>query len=554
MTSVVTTFPKRTKNIDGPDEHYGAVEELGCAIIDMLDDEYLKEKNKFLNSLKLTMNEIVELERRTIGQQNNSDWQTYRKSRLTASNFGKVCKLRPSTSRANAVKSILYDIFQGNSATRVDFTGKSAGLLHEIVIEDSTNFLKPIDVFFSIIDNDILLLMCNETNRYVHQRLNSGPVRRSSRMSRWKDVDIDEMKKFLGVLMFSGVVVFPTYESYWKKDSLYYHELFHKIGMSLIDKMEKCKEKDVMGAIQVFVKMDRVLSTTNSTMSSDNLKSPVVSDQQMLLRSAKSSAPPSPSPLSSEEFNRVISAMRKTQDATFAQCKALSLSFNKKFCELQASVDSLASQIVDIRADNTSLRNELSTLNNRIGVIESDVGKLPSSSGDNIPQLLQELSEREKCSFNAIVHGLIESSATIPTERLSDDLQHLSESILPLAISLPPDVKMIRLGRTIGKNPRPLKVIFSSKIASQQFTKDFVTGMRSRAATDPPLLVSVVRDRTLMERQQVRQVYADLEQRRRNGENNIVVRHFNGVPSIVQANKDFQLNHTTHRHVTLAKN
>ncbi|KAL5238891.1 hypothetical protein ACI65C_006301 [Semiaphis heraclei] len=112
------TFPKRTKNIDGPDEHYGAVEELGCAIIDMLDDEYLKEKNKFLNSLKLTMNEIVELERRTIGQQNNSDWQTYRKSRLTASNFGKVCKLRPSTSRVNAVKSILYDIFQGNSATR----------------------------------------------------------------------------------------------------------------------------------------------------------------------------------------------------------------------------------------------------------------------------------------------------------------------------------------------------------------------------------------------------------------------------------------------------
>lgn len=67
---------------------------------------------------------------------------------------------------------------------RVNFTGKSAGLLHEIIIEDSTNILKPIDVFFSIIDNDILLLMCNETNRYAHQRLNSGPVKRSSRMSR----------------------------------------------------------------------------------------------------------------------------------------------------------------------------------------------------------------------------------------------------------------------------------------------------------------------------------------------------------------------------------
>lgn len=79
---------------------------------------------------------------------------------------------------------------------RVKSTGKSAGLLHEIIIEDSTNIFKPIDVFFSIIDNNILLFMCNETNRYARQMLNSGPIRRSSRMSRWKDVDIDEMKMF----------------------------------------------------------------------------------------------------------------------------------------------------------------------------------------------------------------------------------------------------------------------------------------------------------------------------------------------------------------------
>ncbi|KAF0746696.1 Uncharacterized protein FWK35_00024589 [Aphis craccivora] len=100
----------------------------------------------------------------------------------------------------------------------------------------------------------------------------------------------------------------------------------------------------------------------------------------MLLISTKPSVPPSPTPLLSEEFNRVISAMRKIQYATLVQCKALSLSFNKMFCKLQASDDSLASQIVDVRADNTSLCNELFNLNNRISVIESVVGKLPSSS------------------------------------------------------------------------------------------------------------------------------------------------------------------------------
>lgn len=84
----------------------------------MPHDEYLRQEQIFLNNLKLTPDEIEEVERRTVGQQNNDEWQKYRKSRLTASNFGKVCKLRANTSRANTVKNILYDIFQGNSATR----------------------------------------------------------------------------------------------------------------------------------------------------------------------------------------------------------------------------------------------------------------------------------------------------------------------------------------------------------------------------------------------------------------------------------------------------
>lgn len=113
------TFPKKIKNVSGPDEDYGAVqEELGCAIIDMSCNEYSAEKNTFLNKLKLTLKEIEEVERNTVGQQDNTEWHKYRKSRLTASNFGKVCKLKAVTSRANTVKYILYDIFQGNSATR----------------------------------------------------------------------------------------------------------------------------------------------------------------------------------------------------------------------------------------------------------------------------------------------------------------------------------------------------------------------------------------------------------------------------------------------------
>ena len=48
------------------------------------------------------------MERRTRGQSDNTDWRTERSRRLTASNFGRVAKLRAATSRHNTVLSLIY--------------------------------------------------------------------------------------------------------------------------------------------------------------------------------------------------------------------------------------------------------------------------------------------------------------------------------------------------------------------------------------------------------------------------------------------------------------
>ncbi|KAL4136190.1 hypothetical protein QTP88_007754 [Uroleucon formosanum] len=117
------TMNKR-KLFSGPDDDYGAVK-MGCEIIDIPFDEYQNKKELFLKKITLKFKEIVVIERSTIGQQDNDMWQQYRKYRLTASNFGKVCKLRPTTSHANTVKHILYDIFQGSSATRYGIENES---------------------------------------------------------------------------------------------------------------------------------------------------------------------------------------------------------------------------------------------------------------------------------------------------------------------------------------------------------------------------------------------------------------------------------------------
>jgi hypothetical protein len=92
--------------------------------------------------------------------------------------------------------------------------------------------ITPSDIFFTIIDDDILQLMVTETNRYASCMKNSEKLTESSRMNRWKDIDSRTIKKFLGIILFTGVVRYPRLEYYWKKDDIYYHPLLHKIGMS----------------------------------------------------------------------------------------------------------------------------------------------------------------------------------------------------------------------------------------------------------------------------------------------------------------------------------
>lgn len=55
---------KRPKKVDGPDKNYGNVSELGCAILDMSPDEYLTKKQIFLNTLKIAVEEIKEVEKK----------------------------------------------------------------------------------------------------------------------------------------------------------------------------------------------------------------------------------------------------------------------------------------------------------------------------------------------------------------------------------------------------------------------------------------------------------------------------------------------------------
>lgn len=102
-------------------------------------------------------------------------------------------------------------------------------------------------------------------------------------------------------------------------------------------------------------------------------------------------------------------------------------------------------------SNETSLRLDLTALNNKVLPFESNETKT-STSTDQLPQLLLEISESEKCSFNAIIHELLESTSTSPVGRIVDDIKLLSDTTQLLSITLPPNIKSLRLGRTNNNN------------------------------------------------------------------------------------------------------
>lgn len=76
-----------------------------------IDEESMKTESKeFLENLQKTDEECKRIERETILQGDSSEWLELRRNILTASHFGRVCKMRPTTGCESLVKQILYTV------------------------------------------------------------------------------------------------------------------------------------------------------------------------------------------------------------------------------------------------------------------------------------------------------------------------------------------------------------------------------------------------------------------------------------------------------------
>ncbi|KAJ8965243.1 hypothetical protein NQ314_004255 [Rhamnusium bicolor] len=86
----------------------------------------------------------------------------------------------------------------------------------------------PYDYFHLVLDDVLLNLLVRETNRYAATVFLSDKTSENSRIIKWVDVTIDEMIRFIGLLLHMGTIKCNKIQDYWKTHWLFELNSFSK--------------------------------------------------------------------------------------------------------------------------------------------------------------------------------------------------------------------------------------------------------------------------------------------------------------------------------------
>ncbi|XP_067128135.1 piggyBac transposable element-derived protein 4-like [Centruroides vittatus] len=74
-------------------------------------------------------------------------------------------------------------------------------------------------------NDNVIEHITEQTNIYAAQSLAGKTITKSSRLRLWKDTNTGEMKKFLGLLLWMGLVRYPKLTDYWSKKRIYKNDI-----------------------------------------------------------------------------------------------------------------------------------------------------------------------------------------------------------------------------------------------------------------------------------------------------------------------------------------
>ncbi|KAJ8665944.1 hypothetical protein QAD02_007606 [Eretmocerus hayati] len=181
---------------------------------------------------------------------------------------------------------------------------------------------------------------------------------------------------------------------------------------------------------------------------------------------------------------------------------------NEKTKVITDSLKSLSSRLM-------SVEEQITELDNRVTVIENSHWNEQQEISENVVSEVKERIYREK---NVIMFGVPE----FETPQLLQDLLTTMLANAPFQLN---NIQYHRIGKTTGDKCRPLKL----KLDSLDDAKWMLINQRKFC----PDSIRCSNDKTLMQQQVIHNVLNELEDRRKSGENNLLLKYVKGVPTII---------------------
>jgi hypothetical protein len=107
----------------------------------------------------------------------------------------------------------LNELTQLHYNPMVDFDGVNPDIQETMIDAEPKDFLE------LFVTEDVINYLVIETNRYANSKLTNTRLSAAARMQKWVNTSAKEIKLFLGMILYMGVLVLPSLAHYWRKAS-----------------------------------------------------------------------------------------------------------------------------------------------------------------------------------------------------------------------------------------------------------------------------------------------------------------------------------------------
>ncbi|VVC31218.1 Zinc finger, RING/FYVE/PHD-type,Zinc finger, PHD-type, conserved site [Cinara cedri] len=189
---------------------------------------------------------------------------------------------------------------------------------------------------------------------------------------------------------------------------------------------------------------------------------------------------------------------------------------DSSFLVLNNKLDDVSGQLRDLGVRTSVLEDRVTQLENRLSSVEST-----SSPSDE--SIISEVIDRQARARNLIIFNAPE-----PDGNNENDISLIKSVFHVLTPNIAPAI-VSRLGQKTSK-PRPLKVTLHEP------SDIFIILKNKHKLRTSPIYgsIRISPDRTIMQRNQLRDIMGKIEERKAAGESNLVMKFVKGVPNITK--------------------